>query len=486
MIYLTGAGCGTWELLTLRAMRMIQKADCILYDRLLDPEILTFAPKHCDCIYVGKKAGKHAMAQEEIQRLMIEKAARFDTVVRLKGGDPCVFGRVGEEAQALAQAHVPFEIIPGISSGIGGLAFAGIPITHRDYASGARLMSAHGKAGTMSDLDYAGMAHTRDTLIFYMGLQQLSAIVSGLMQAGRNPNTPIALVSNAGRATQTMVTATLKDIEDRDLSAIVSPALIVIGGVINLQEELNFMKRRPLFQKRYLLPQFADAKRELQLELQDLGAAVDCITTGRICANPALLDDVNLQETDILVFSSRNAIEIFFTQLVQRRQDVRQLSTVKIAVVGEKSRQVLARYGIQADIQPQQEDSEHLALELQKHISKNDRLVLVKADNDNRVLFEQLQEHAHVSLCKVYTVQELPFDLPQHVYDGALFTCSFHVHACLGRLMECQDVTELKVYSMGAHTTRALRSYGCQHIIELPKADKGLFGTCIIEEEAHV
>lgn len=193
-------------------------------------------------------------------------------------------------------------------------------------------------------------------------------------------------------ATQTMVTATLKDIEDRDLSAIVSPALIVIGGVINLQEELNFMKRRPLFQKRYLLPQFADAKRELQLELQDLGAAVDCITTGRICANPALLDDVNLQETDILVFSSRNAIEIFFTQLVQRRQDVRQLSTVKIAVVGEKSRQVLSRYGIQADIQPQQEDSEHLALELQKHISKNDRLVLVKADNDNRVLFEQLQD----------------------------------------------------------------------------------------------
>ena len=259
----------------------------------------------------------------------------------------------------------------------------------------------------MSDLDYAGMAHTRDTLIFYMGLQQLSAIVSGLMQAGRNPNTPIALVSNAGRATQTMVTATLKDIEDRDLSAIVSPALIVIGGVINLQEKLNFMKRRPLFQKRYLLPQFADAKRELQLELQDLGAAVDCITTGRICANPALLNDVNLQETDILVFSSRNAIEIFFTQLVQRRQDVRQLSTVKIAVVGEKSRQVLARYGIQADIQPQQEDSEHLALELQKHISKNDRLVLVKADNDNRVLFEQLQEHAHVSLCKAYTVQEL-------------------------------------------------------------------------------
>ena len=132
-------------------------------------------------------------------------------------------------------------------------------------------------------------------------MQQLSAIVSGLMQAGRNPNTPIALVSNAGRATQTMVTATLKDIEDRDLSAIVSPALIVIGGVINLQEELNFMKRRPLFQKRYLLPQFSDAKRELQLELQDLGAAVDCITTGRICANPALLNDVNLQETDIPV-----------------------------------------------------------------------------------------------------------------------------------------------------------------------------------------
>ncbi|MFQ7537067.1 MAG: uroporphyrinogen-III C-methyltransferase [Clostridium sp.] len=370
MIYLCGAGCGDWELMTLRAMRMLKRADCILYDRLLDPEILQFAPKHCECIYVGKQAANHAMTQEQIQELLIEKGRQYETVIRLKGGDPCVFGRVGEEAQALVRAGMPFEIIPGISSGIGGLAYAGIPITHRDYATGARLMSAHGKQDTLPELDYAGMAHTRDTLIFYMGLKQLSAVVNGLLAAGRDPKTPIALVSNASRATQTMVCATLCDIESRDLSAIVSPALIVIGEVVSLHEELNFMEHRPLFQKRYLLPQFAHADRGLQLQLQDLGAAVDCITTGRICANPALLDDVNLQETDILVFSSRNAIEIFFTQLVQRRQDVRQLSTVKIAVVGEKSRQVLARYGIQADIQPQQEDSEHLALELQKHISK--------------------------------------------------------------------------------------------------------------------
>lgn len=486
MIYLTGAGCGDWELLTLRAMRMIQKADCILYDRLLDPEILTFAPKHCDCIYVGKSAGQHAMAQEKIQQLMIEKAAQYDIVVRLKGGDPCVFGRVGEEAQALAQAGIPFEIIPGISSGIGGLAFAGIPITHRDYASGVRIMSAHGKADIVCDLDYAGMAHTRDTLIFYMGLRQLSAIVAGLLQAGRDPKTPIALVSNASRATQTMVTATLQDIESRNLSAIVSPALIVVGEVVRLQEELNFMKRRPLFQKRYLLPQFADALRELQLQLQDFGASVDCVTTGRICANPALLDTIDIKKTDVLVFSSRNAIEIFFTQLLQQKLDFRQLFAVKIAVVGEKSRQVLARYGIQADIQPEQEDSEHLALELKKHIQKSDRIVLVKADNDNHVLLEQLQAYAHVSLCKAYTVEAQPFALPQHVYDGVLFTCSYHVHACLKRLMMQQDVTRLKVYSMGSHTTKALRSYGCKQIIELPKADKGLFGACIIEEEAHV
>lgn len=347
-------------------------------------------------------------------------------------------------------------------------------------------MSAHGKADTACDLDYAGMAHTRDTLIFYMGLRQLSAIVAGLLQAGRDPKTPIALVSNASRATQTMVTATLQDIESRDLSTIVSPALIVVGEVVRLQEELNFMKRRPLFQKRYLLPQFADALRELQLQLQDFGASVDCVTTGRICANPALLDTIDIKKTDVLVFSSRNAIEIFFTQLLQQKHDFRQLFAVKIAVVGEKSRQVLARYGIQADIQPEQEDSEHLALELKKHIQKSDRIVLVKADNDNHVLLEQLQAYAHVSLCKAYTVEAQPFTLPQHVYDGVLFTCSYHVHACLKRLMMQQDVTRLKVYSMGSHTTKALRSYGCKQIIELPKADKGLFGACIIEEEAHV
>lgn len=145
-----------------------------------------------------------------------------------------------------------------------------------------------------------------------------------------------------------------------------------------------------------------------------------------------------------------------------------------------------ARYGVRTGVQPQQEDSGHLVLELQEHISRNDRLVLMKANNDNRVLSEQLQEHAHVSLCEAYTVQGLPFGLPQHVYDGMLFACSSHVHVCLGRLIECQDATELKVYSIGVHTTRALRSYGCQHIIGLPEADKGLFGACIIEEETHV
>lgn len=486
MIYLTGAGCGDWELLTLRALRMLQKADCILYDRLLDPEILSFAPKHCECIYVGKQAEQHAMAQEQIQRLLIEKGAQYETVVRLKGGDPCVFGRVGEEAQALKQAGISFEIIPGISSGIGGLAYAGIPITHRDYAGGARLMSAHGREDTVPDLDYAGMAHTRDTLIFYMGLRQLSAIVQGLLHAGRDPKTPIALVSNAGRALQTMVTGTLQDIESRNLSTIVSPALIVVGEVVELHEKLNFMKQRPLFQKRYLLPQFSDADRELQLQLQDLGAAIDRITTGSIIANPLLLDDMNLNQTDVLVFSSRNAIEIFFKQLRQKQLDLRSLSGKQIAVVGEKSRQVLANYGIQADIQPIQADSEHLALELRKHITEHDRIVLVKADNENHVLYELLKDHADISQIKAYTVEELPFVLESHVYDGVLFTCSFHVHACLPKLMKQQDITKLKVYSMGSHTTRALRSYGCEHIIELPKADKTLFGPCIVEEEAHV
>lgn len=486
MIYLTGAGCGDWELLTLRALRMLQKADCILYDRLLDPEILSFAPKHCECIYVGKQAERHAMTQEQIQRLLIEKGAQYETVVRLKGGDPCVFGRVGEEAQALKQAGIPFEIIPGISSGIGGLAFAGIPITHRDYAGGARLMSAHGREDTVPDLDYAGMAHTRDTLIFYMGLRQLSAIVQGLLHAGRDPKTPIALVSNAGRAVQTMVTGTLQDIESRNLSTIVSPALIVVGEVVGLHEELNFMKQRPLFQKRFLLPQFSDADRELQLQLQDLGAVIDRVTTGRIAANPLLLDDIDLNKTDILVFSSRNAIDLFFKQLLQKHLDLRRLSGKQIAVVGEKSRQMLAHYGIRADIQPKQEDSEHLAQELRKHLTGNNHIALIKADNENRVLYELLKDHADVSQIRAYTVEEIPFALAKHVYDGAVFTCSFHVHACLPKLKEQQDIAGLKVYSMGSHTTKALRSYGCEHIIELPKADKALFGTCIVEEETHV
>lgn len=486
MIYLCGAGCGDWELMTLRAMRMLKRADCILYDRLLDPEILQFAPKHCECIYVGKQAANHAMTQEQIQELLIEKGRQYETVIRLKGGDPCVFGRVGEEAQALVRAGMPFEIIPGISSGIGGLAYAGIPITHRDYATGARLMSAHGKQDTLPELDYAGMAHTRDTLIFYMGLKQLSAVVNGLLAAGRDPKTPIALVSNASRATQTMVCATLCDIESRDLSAIISPALIVIGEVVSLHEELNFMEHRPLFQKRYLLPQFAHADRGLQLQLQDLGALTACVTTGCIVANPDLLKEIALKDTTVLVFSSRNAIELFFEQMLAQHIDLRQLHAIRLAVVGEKSRQVLARYGVQADILPKKEDSEHLVQELIKQLTAKDHVVLVKADNDNDVLYLRLKEVATVQVVRAYAVESLPFQLEPQTYDGALFTCSFHVHACMQQLKKQQDITGLPVYSMGSHTSKALRSYGCRHIIELPRADKALFGRCIIEEEAHV
>lgn len=486
MIYLCGAGCGDWEWMTLRAMRMIQKADCILYDRLIDPQIIRFAPAHCECIYVGKQADHHTMAQKDIQKLLIEKGRQYETVVRLKGGDPCVFGRGGEEAEALVEAGLPFEIIPGISSGIGGLAAAGIPVTHRAYTSGVRLLSAYGKDHTRIDLDFAAMAHTKDTLVFYMGLSQLSYIVRGLLDAGMDGHTPIALVSNAGRNCQTMVCATLQDIEKQDVSAICSPALIVVGAVVSLHEKLYIQTQKPLFQKRFLLPQFQSGDHSLALQLKDLGAMVDCIVCGRIEANPTLYEQVDWQQVDVLVFTSRNAIDLFFAQMKQHHQDIRMLAAMTIAVIGRKSAAALQRYGIMADLCPEKEDSEHLAQTLRARISQDTKIVILKAENENTVLYEALRHHAQVQVVAAYSIASLAVALPDVCYDGVLFTCSHHVHACIHQINKQQDITMLRMYSMGSHTTRALRSYGCKHIIELPKADKDLFVDCIVKEESHV
>ncbi len=251
-VFLVGGGPGDPELITVKGLTALREADCIVYDRLSSPELLLEAKPDCELIYVGKENHNHTMRQEEINRLLVKKAREYKKIVRFKGGDIYVFGRGGEEALALEKEGIPFEVIPGISSCIAGLAYAGIPITHRGISSGFHVVTAHNQRDELADIDFAAMARGTDTCVFLMGLGKVREIAKRLMEAGMLPKTPAAVISKATTSKQRTVTAELVQIADEvERAKLSSPALIVVGNVVTLREKLNRFEKQFDSKKRY-------------------------------------------------------------------------------------------------------------------------------------------------------------------------------------------------------------------------------------------
>lgn len=245
-VYLVGAGPGDIKLMTLYGLECIQKADVIAYDRLINKELLSFAKEGAELIYVGKLPGKHALIQEEIHDLLIEKAKSGKSVTRLKGGDPCVFGRVGEEAEVLAENGISFEIVPGVTSGIAAPAYAGIPVTHRDYATSFTIVTGHVKEDKrMAGINWSALAAGSDTIAFYMGVANLSQICDKLIQHGKSPTTPVAVIQWGTTELQHTVTGDLLTIEDIVAKADIShPAIIIVGEVVRLRDKIKWFKEQ--------------------------------------------------------------------------------------------------------------------------------------------------------------------------------------------------------------------------------------------------
>jgi uroporphyrin-III C-methyltransferase len=243
-VYLVGAGPGDPKLITVYGMECIQKADVILYDRLVNDELLKYAKEGAELIFCGKLPGKHQIIQDQIHELLIEKATNGKTVTRLKGGDPCVFGRVGEEAEVLAENGIQYEIVPGITSGIAAPAYAGIPVTHRDYASSFAIVAGHSRADKEEDhLNWSALAQGIDTIAFYMGIGNLNYICTRLIEHGKNPNTPAAIIQWGTTEKQKTITGNLKNIEDKATKAgIAHPAIVLVGDVIAVREKLNWFQ----------------------------------------------------------------------------------------------------------------------------------------------------------------------------------------------------------------------------------------------------
>lgn len=278
IVYLIGAGPGDPGLITVRGRERLAQADVVVYDRLVDPTLLEVARPDAERIYVGKEAHRHALSQEEINRLLVEKARAGLQVARLKGGDPFVFGRGGEEAQALAAAGIPFEVVPGVTSGIAVPAYAGIPVTHRDLAASFAVATGHRRRETEVaakdglGLNWDGLAGT-DTLIFLMGVTNLPVIAERLMQAGRDPRTPTAVIRWGTTPRQEVITGTLRDIVARaEAAGLQPPAIIVVGEVVTLRDQLRWFDARPLFGLRVLVTRSRAQASRLSARLRALGA----------------------------------------------------------------------------------------------------------------------------------------------------------------------------------------------------------------------
>lgn len=357
-VYLVGAGPGAPGLITVRGRQLLGEADVVVYDYLSSPRLLALARPDAERIYVGKKAGAHTLKQEEINQLLVDRAAAGATVVRLKGGDPYVFGRGGEEALYLVAAGIEFEVVPGVTAAVAAAAYAGIPVTHRGLSGALGLITGHETSDKPeSDQDFQAMADWKGTLAFYMGVSNLGRICEALMERGMDGATPAALIRWGTTAAQQVVTGTVADLARRvEAAGLKPPALIVIGEVVTLREKLNWFERRPLFGKRIVVTRARAQASKLTDRLAALGADVRELPMIRIDPpdDPAPLAETvaSLSGFDWVVFTSVNTVASFFSALGDSGLDSRALAGRRVCAIGPSTANRLGEFGIRPDVVP--------------------------------------------------------------------------------------------------------------------------------------
>lgn len=412
--YLVGAGPGDLGLVTLRAKECIEFADVLVYDALSSPDLLNWTKPGCEKIYVGKRAKDHSVPQEEINGIIVEKTKAGKNVVRLKGGDPMIFGRGGEEAAELADAGVKFEIVPGISSTIAGPAYAGIPVTHRDHNTQLTIFTGHeDPTKGFSSVDYAQLAKAPGTKVFVMGVARLREIAKSFIENGAAADTPIALTRWATTGSQKTIEGTLSNIADiADAENFSSPAVAVIGDVVRERKKINWFEKRPLFGKRIVVTRTREQAGELSKALRDLGADVIELPTIRIEGPPDRLEFAELvthvHEYNWLVFTSPNGVERFFDAFYATFGDARSLGNPKIAAIGNGTAQKIREYRFAVDLIPERFVAEGLIDAFKKEDIENLTILWVKADETRDIVGQGLTAlGAIVDNCVAYkTVAE--------------------------------------------------------------------------------
>ena len=472
-VYLVGAGPGDAGLLTLRAAELMRRADLVALDALVSQDIAAMIPKGTQVVYVGKRASAHALPQDQINQLLVDEAKKGKMIVRLKGGDPFVFGRGGEEAEELVAAGVPVEIVPGISSSIAGPAYAGIPVTHRTWATSVTLVTGHEADSGSTGIKWSALAQLDGTIVFMMGFGNLPTIVHKLMEHGMSPERGCAVVSKATRLDQRTVTGTLRNIEARVAGAdLETPALIVVGDVVKLHDTINWFETKPLFGKRVVVTRAREQASELKRLLEESGAQVLQFPAIEIVppASWESLDRVIGSHYDWLVFTSANGVDFFFERLLAKGKDVRAMAGTRVAAVGQATADSLRGRGILPDLVPERFISTEL-LPLLADDQVGVRTAVIRAEEGRDELISELRRRGgHVDLGVAYRNVPGDYDLAElraliekDAIDVVTFSSASTVDNLLGPLSPAERsrlLAHALVVTIGPTTNEALRRHG--------------------------
>jgi len=475
-VYLVGGGPGDPGLMGLRAARLLASATFVAYDRLSPPEALALCPAEAEQVYVGKLPDRHALAQEEINELLVARARAGDAVVRFKGGDPFVLGRGSEEASACVAAGVAFEVVPGVTAGVAAPAYAGIPVTHRVMAPAFAVVTGHeDPTKPEAQVDYAALARFPGTLLLYMGVGRLRAIAAALVAAGREATTPVALVRWGTTPRQQTISGTLGDIAERVESAgFTNPAIIVVGDVVGLRDELSWFERRPLYGLSVLVPRTRHQAGELSERLRVLGAepveaptiAIQASRTPQLLR--AALTDVGNGAYDWVALTSANGVAAVVEQLAELARDARLFAPVRLAAVGPGTAEALAAAGLRAELVPPTATTGELAAALVAS-GPPARALLPRADIATPTLTEALRSAGwrvdEVEAYRTVPVTELDPGVRQRLELGEIDVLAFASSSTVRNFVDLfggPPPAGTRVASIGPVTSQTCRDLGLQ------------------------
>ena len=471
-VWLVGAGPSDIGLLTLKGKEVLEQAQVVVYDALVGPGILSLIPPEAEKINAGKRSSNHLLRQEQTNRLLLEKALEGKRVVRLKGGDPFLFGRGGEELELLTEYGIPYEIVPGVTSAISVPAYCGIPVTHRDYCSSVHIITGHKKKNEPLDIPFQALVEAGGTLVFLMGIANLEEICTGLMNGGMSPDMPAAVLQKGASAEQKALVSTLARLPRQAKEQQVEmPAIIVVGKVAGLHDRFSWVEQLPLFGCRVVVTRPRERSGTLSGRLAELGAQVieaPTIRTVAIGENEGLAAALKqVERYSWIVFTSPTGVGIFMKALFDAGRDIRSLAGAKFAAIGGGTAGELKKFGILADLIPQVYDGEHLGQALARELSPGDRILIPRARIGTRAVTDALAPTgAEITDLPVYdTLLECPEtpDLKQefteHPQTVAVFTSASTVDgfAAAAKGLDFSRVTALCI---GRQTAARAEHYG--------------------------